>query len=796
MNTSSSSKNSIAAKLIPSYELPVTEDVITLADGRMIMTICMDGIPFESEADRILENSFINLKNYFVTLSKEYSSKLAIWTYINKKNVSLKQEYKFDNCFVQSFVDKYCERFQNDFFYKTEYYITYVLKPESIHDGLEKMDAIKTQAQSFFKKYGVRVLSTSKIKDGLYRADNIEFLSYLLNHNETVIPLSTTPVVELIKDSDWFYGYDLLEIRNRESHKKKYAVSYLLKDYPASSEFGMWDFLLKSPYEFVLCTSYVFMPATKAQKAFDLQENKLNSSGDSATEQIEELTVGKGSLASGITAFGYLQSSMMVYGSTQQEAISNGIKLSSDFTTEGKGARWMKSNVESPYVLSSIMPGSKHRPLPSFRSTTNLACGYSLHNYSFGKATGNPIGDGSAIMPLKTLSDGLYFLNTHYSDPGKDVTGQQISGHAMFLGATGTGKTTLEATACAFLQRFDPQMFVIDYNRSTELFVRAYGGNYFTLRDGVFTGLNPFQLEEDASPELKSFLYEFVARCGIDENGVISDSDQLIVKKAVDDVLLLPLEYRRFGMLMQSIPHATDLRIRLSKWCESEGGKYAWALDSEKNTFNPLNYDKVGFDTTVILEKNQAGQVHPACEPLLALLFFYKKLMQREGRLMLTIAEEFWMPCNFPLTQSLIKGILKAGRLKGEFIWLISQSPEDAINCEIFAALIQQTQTKILLPNPDAQMDSYLKIGLTEKEFKKLSALDKESRTFLIKQSNSSCFAKMDLYGFDDYLPIISGTTKSQQLCEKIRKEKGTDDPNVWIPEFQRILREQKGELV
>lgn len=46
----------------------------------------------------------------------------------------------------------------------------------------------------------------------------------------------------------------------------------------------------------------------------------------------------------------------------------------------------------------------------------------------------------------------------------------------MFLGATGTGKTTFEATASGFLQRFDPLMFVVDYNRSTELFVRAYGG--------------------------------------------------------------------------------------------------------------------------------------------------------------------------------------------------------------------------------------------------------------------------------------------------------------------------------
>ncbi len=35
------------------------------------------------------------------------------------------------------------------------------------------------------------------------------------------------------------------------------------------------------------------------------------------------------------------------------------------------------------------------------------------------------------------------------------------------------------------------------------------------------------------------------------------------------------------------------------------------------------------------------------------------------------------------------------------------QSPEDAINCDIFAAIVQQTATKIFLPNPNAEFDVY-----------------------------------------------------------------------------------------
>ncbi|QBP89922.1 hypothetical protein FORC81_p438 (plasmid) [Escherichia coli] len=42
-----------------------------------------------------------------------------------------------------------------------------------------------------------------------------------------------------------------------------------------------------------------------------------------------------------------------------------------------------------------------------------------------------------------------------------------------------------------------------------------------------------------------------------------------------------------------------------------------------RNTFNPLHHKKVGFDTTVVLDTKNG--IHPACEPLLAVLFFLQR---------------------------------------------------------------------------------------------------------------------------------------------------------------------------
>ncbi|MCN8316997.1 conjugal transfer protein TraE, partial [Escherichia coli] len=74
--------------------------------------------------------------------------------------------------------------------------------------------------------------------------------------------------------------------------------------------------------------------------------------------------------------------------------------------------------------------------------------------------------------------------------------------------------------------------------------------------------------------------------------------------------------------------------------------------------------------------------------------------------------------------------------------------------------------------------------GITRKEFRKLKSLAKTSRTFLIKKSNTSVFGTMDLHGFDEFLPVLSGDKYGVQAAEEIIKRIGSNDPNDWIPIF------------
>lgn len=151
----------------------------------------------------------------------------------------------------------------------------------------------------------------------------------------------------------------------------------------------------------------------------------------------------------------------------------------------------------------------------------------------------------------------------------------------MILGATGTGKTTFEAAASGFLQRFDPLMFVVDFNRSTELFVRAYGGSYFTLQEGIYTGCNPWQLAEGPeSPvwhRLLAFLKRWTQVLARDNQGnPCSDEHGIELNAAVESIMRMPVEERRTALLLDIV--SPELQTRLAKWCDN--GEYAWAVDS------------------------------------------------------------------------------------------------------------------------------------------------------------------------------------------------------------------------
>jgi type IV secretion system protein VirB4 len=120
---------------------------------------------------------------------------------------------------------------------------------------------------------------------------------------------------------------------------------------------------------------------------------------------------------------------------------------------------------------------------------------------------------------------------------------------------------------------------------------------------------------------------------------------------------------------------------------------------------------------------------------------------------------------------------------------MFTQSPKQVIKSKIAHAIIEQTATKIFLPNPAADQRDYMEgFKLTYAEYDIIRNLGEKSRQFLIKQNGNSVVAELNLRGFDNELAVLSANTATAKVVEKLAAEKG-DNPDNWLPEFYKVLK-------
>ena len=779
---------------LPPYNYHVRNTIVSLEDGRVAFVVKAKGVPFELTSDKVLENNYDALNNLLLSVAKSTGSRLAVWAHLDHYQTKFETSYRFTHEWMRAFGAGYMSKFAGRDVFENSFYLTFVLRPnvnDDLQECIREMEEIQLMVRQSLRMYECEVLGTYEHEGNLF-SQFYEFLGYLYNGFWERIPATSQPAFQVIQSSTLHHGYKLIETRCPDGGQQFDAL-YDLKDFPEPTTRGKFNALLELPFPFVLGLSFTFIGTADSIRMINQTLNKMASAGDEAVEQMQDMALGKGAVMSGEVYFGELHGALSVRGASEKQAQDRGATART--TLSGScGTLFVPASISAPETFFSMFPGNVRRwPRPMPKTTRNLLGLFGMNTYSSGKQHGNPIGDGSAVIPLQTTVHGVYHMNFHYSLPEIDSLGEKRAGHAVILGATGAGKTTLQTALLSFLERFNPKLFAIHKDGSMRGFIEAHGGTYFRLASGEPTGLNPFQLPD--TPFNRNFLYDLVAACGRRKDEEATAEDTKDIKRAVDNVFELSFEQRRFGVLLQSIPDrgANCLARRLADWCYTESdGRYAYALDNPKNNFDWESFKRVGFDVSEFLVPD-----HPATEPILSYLFHLKTLMQRNGGgLLATIVEEFWLPIGYPTTANQILDSLKTGRRRDEFIVLVTQSPEDAIKSPLLPAILQQTPTKIYLPNPDAEYRTldgggYSRFGLTEKEFTKLKGLGLQSRMFLVKQGSQSCIAKLDLSGLEDYIAVMAMAADDFTHLEAAKAQVG-DDPDAWVPVFTQMRKARR----
>lgn len=608
----------------------------------------------------------------------------------------------------------------------------------------------------------------------------LEFYSFLLNGEWEEVPTPKAPVADVISSARITAAERSGVIELQRATSKTYASCFEIREYSHEpiTPLQLAD-LFYSDIEFIETQSFVTLSQAESKERLIRQRSHMISGGQASETEIYELDALIDRVKAGRELIGEYHYNLSVLS-----------RSAARVTDDRSIAIASLSAAQFKAVLQTTLPEAGwYHQLPgnlvmrtrianfTAENFTSLA---PLHGFLHGKKEGNPWGPALGIF--RGASGQAYYFNFHNTAPGANTEGKAYPGNAAIFGKTGSGKTTLECFLIALLLAPKARVVVFDYKRSTEIALRSLGGQYKTFKRGIRTGINIFQWAD--TPAHRAFCAKVVAliytRGG--EIPITSDEENKLID-AVNTVFLLPKEQRRLAYVVQNLPPAGEhsMTEKLRRWVGT--GDLAWLLDSPNNDLEFSSASMIGFDYTEFID-----------DPLLSSVFVSVMLesvnRMKDGRRLAIVLEECWKPMKTKALEDFAKNTLKTIRHDSGLVILTTQQPDDLLEIPLAKTAVQQCETLIALPNPNAYWEDYQQYGLTFDEFTIVKEMPPEARAFLVKQggpSGKSTVLKFDLGGLDDVISILSGNTDSLVKLDAIREKVG-DKPEDFLPVFLKEM--------
>lgn len=765
------------------YACHVTDQIVGLDTEALMLSFQLDGASFETADVRDLNDWHAKLNGAWRNLADD---RLAVWHHLVRRAHGGYPDGSFHSAFAVELDHRYRARLGAGRMFVNELYVTLVLHPgrdaaeragawlsrrrrgPALVAGEEMVrrleDAGRDLAQ-YLGRYGVRPLGLYEHR-GVWFSEPMEVLRQVLTGWRERVPLVRGHLGSAIYSARVIFGREALEIR--DAAEARYAGMFGVKEYPATTRPGLWNGLLSARFPFVASQSFSFLSKAAARAVMERKQNQMLSARDRAASQIEGLGDALDDLMSGRFAMGDHQASLLVYGEDPRSLADNLSKARALLADSGLVVAREDLALEAAFWAQ--FPGNfSRRVRPAAITSRNFAGLAPFHTHPAGKADGNHW--GAAVALLRTSAGSPFHFNFHMGDLG----------HTFICGPSGSGKTVVQNFMLAQLEKLGPQLVFIDKDRGAEIFVRACGGTYLTLRNGEPTGFAPLKALE-FTPGNRAFLGALVRQLVGAGTGPLSAQEDRAIDEAIMALRPLPAEQRSLSALRALLGQrdAGGIGARLEKWCE--GGALGWVLDNDVDAVG-LDARFLGFDMTHVLDNAEVRT------PMMMYLFHRLQALVDGRRLVIDI-DEFWKALGDEAFRGLAQDGLKTYRKQNAFMVFGTQSPADVLRSPIAHTILEQCATKIFLPNPHAAERDYVEgFGLTRREFALVrEELAPEARQFLIKQGLNSVVAELRLDGLDDELAVLSGRTETVDLLDRIRARHG-DDPAVWLPPFHQARR-------
>jgi type IV secretion system protein VirB4 len=680
---------------LPFDRLLSDDRTLACRDGTLVQCVTVEGrdITFLSGAER--EALFRLRKNWLDAMAELAVTVRGI---LLRERLALTRDDQFDQPILAAMAQSWNSSFQSSFRHRQVLVLSMAGKARTARTRLQ--EAVDTTVQ-LLAPYQPRVMAgTAGDECGL-----LAFWAFIASPVSRPRPagirqeISDVIATELVE----FTGEQGL-IRFQRGDQEKFVAAIGIRRFGDYLDEQMIADLAGLEGEFILLN--LVEPWTRTIAALKLaQENRMSMvtrfSGaaadqyDAAMQMIEGLDENRANLAN------YALTLFIIADSPEQISKLDGEirKICAAYGTAS-----VREGAAAQASWFSLFPGYQPWPRSYRLFTSNIACHLTLDRAPAGLPACD-WGDGPLAM-FRTPGGTSYAFQLHVS-MDKDAVA-----HAVCIGPTGSGKTTLMSFLAGMALRHDRlRAFIFDRYQGAYVFTTAVGGRYVNLTTGSTAlnrcGLNPFQCRD--TPENRAFL-----RLWLRAISGCEDADSLEEIAAAIQSLFdsrVPVDQRSLAILHEPcFSNALPLKRELAKWVDPAA--YGAMFNAPQDTLDMLAARLVSFDMTDIFRDELLTQA--------TLSYLMHRIQATIGE---TNAPAFIF---IDETEPMLRNaqfrtyyltMLQEYRKRGAAVISAFQRPEAIAQAGMSEAIRGQCQTMFFFPNPQAKAEDYVDWSLTDSEW-------------------------------------------------------------------------------
>ncbi|MCM5681881.1 hypothetical protein M8A51_20325 [Schlegelella sp. S2-27] len=408
--------------------------------------------------------------------------------------------------------------------------------------------------------------------------------------------------------------------------------------------------------------------------------------------------------------------------------------LSLDRACSNAGISVVWEGVDLPYAYQTIQPGGQHKSMRDIvMNATQSAAASLVYQSSLGQPFVEDLGNEEAQYILES-NDGRPFFYSNF-----------IGGRAMLvgIGPIRSGKTFLKNTLATHFLKYGGVIRAIDIDPGTETLAQAFGddGGIFRVTADGAHGLNPFvnyQGDGDIGfiVHMTELLIEMMRANDDPLLQTLAHNEQEYLDGAIRKTLLLPPEMRTLDSLVAHMP--MQLAQKFTRWTRGNdpqmAGRYAPLFAAQQDSAG-------GLDKRVAVYNLQAVRDDENGMRPLLLELFYRITRAFEDPRRRGIPKELHVDeCHHALRLKAFADYLVAKvRTWGKWgagVQLWTQSPEELLHSESWAAVRSAASTFVFMADPKMDPDLYLETFpfLQHGECEAIRGLIPKRQAFIVQQ--------------------------------------------------------------